>query len=375
MRQLDHANILPVLSSWREEEHMWLVTPYCKGGSVAGILQVCAWRTAWALPDDTRLCSSVFELSQHLHSVRCGQARHPQGLSSEPAIATIASAVLNALAYLHSVGYMHRDVKVKSLEHLQLPAMLFWQLPLDRFTALRSQAANILVGDDGQVRLADFGVACALRDDSDAATLHELQDKPRAAARTTPIGTPVFMAPEVGQQFPSPDIQGLTLIVSARGCSSLPALQMSCRPLLVSCPTDTGGNYPLVLCRSSMRATMTAVSLTTSGPTPGHSACSSWRCAMAQRPMPAARWERLLYRLCTTRRRSWRTRAIVLTARCVILRRPLRCSPSESACMASCSPDVRYPPLFVQQLGVLQRGFVLLVGNAGAEGPCEVMSG
>ena len=40
MRQLQHDNILPVLSFWREDEHMWLVTPYCSGGSVADILQV-----------------------------------------------------------------------------------------------------------------------------------------------------------------------------------------------------------------------------------------------------------------------------------------------------------------------------------------------
>jgi serine/threonine protein kinase len=60
-----------------------------------------------------------------------------------------------------------------------------------------AQAANILVGEDGQVRLADFGVACALSDDGEAPTLHGLQMKPRPAARSTPIGTPVFMAPEV----------------------------------------------------------------------------------------------------------------------------------------------------------------------------------
>ena len=40
MRQLQHDNILPVLSFWREDEHMWLVAPYCRGGSVADILQV-----------------------------------------------------------------------------------------------------------------------------------------------------------------------------------------------------------------------------------------------------------------------------------------------------------------------------------------------
>jgi len=61
------------------------------------------------------------EHRRHLRVVQHVQARHPHGLSSEPAIATIAKAVLSALSYMHSVGYMHRDVKV-NMQSSVLPA-------------------------------------------------------------------------------------------------------------------------------------------------------------------------------------------------------------------------------------------------------------
>ena len=58
------------------------------------------------------------ELRRHLWVLQFVQARHPHGLSSEPAIATIAKAVLSALSYMHSVGYMHRDVKVSVAQQM-----------------------------------------------------------------------------------------------------------------------------------------------------------------------------------------------------------------------------------------------------------------
>ena len=205
MRSLKHERVLSVLSAWMQDEHMWLVTPYCKGGSVADILKVCT-RPDTQHNDRTRLVC-ILPPSSVLMSFAADarQARHPRGLTSEPAIATIAAAVLDGLAYVHREGYMHRDVKVMIVhpESDVLHCTTHLQTVTDHRSyhsstaAMPAQAANILVGEDGQVRLADFGVACALLDDGDVPTLHGLQMKPRPAARSTPIGTPVFMAPEV----------------------------------------------------------------------------------------------------------------------------------------------------------------------------------
>lgn len=77
------------------------------------------------------------------------------GPFSEKVISYILGNVLNALLYLHDNGKIHRDIK----------------------------AANILVGLDSKVKLADFGVATQLSNN--------------LSKRLTFVGTPYWMAPDV----------------------------------------------------------------------------------------------------------------------------------------------------------------------------------
>lgn len=116
-----HPNLLPVYGSFVNGSKLFIVTPLLSAGSGLDIMK---------------------------HAAKTGL--------EESVIATILKQVLQGLEYLHNNGLIHRDIK----------------------------AGNLLVGDEGLVQLADFGVSSSLTDHGS-----------RNMSRKTFVGTPCWMAP------------------------------------------------------------------------------------------------------------------------------------------------------------------------------------
>ena len=105
-----------------------------------------------------------------------------------PEVAAIGLAIARGLAHAHAAGVTHRDLK----------------------------PGNVLYGDDGELRVADFGLADVLRRDAGDATL---------TMDGTRVGSPEYWAPEqaAGQQVTErADLYALGCILYELATGSLP---------------------------------------------------------------------------------------------------------------------------------------------------------
>ncbi|KAL6051330.1 germinal center kinase 1 isoform X1 [Balamuthia mandrillaris] len=138
-----HDNIVQYYGTCVKGKSLWILMEFCGGGAIDSLMK-----------------------------------KLPEGTYTEAQIGAVMAESLKGLIYLHSRSIIHRDIK----------------------------AANILLTESGQTKLADFGVSAVVKEDK----------------QTTTIGTPLWMAPEVlaGEAYDSTADTwslGITAIEMAQG--------------------------------------------------------------------------------------------------------------------------------------------------------------
>jgi protein-serine/threonine kinase len=127
-KKTEHPNVVQLFDSYHLDDHLWVVLEYMEGGNLYQVL------------NEVKRANVQFQ---------------------ESAIGYICCETLKALSYIHSQHRIHRDIK----------------------------SDNILIGGNGEIKLADFGYAVQLE---------SAEEK-----RSTVCGSPYWMAPEVirGEEY------------------------------------------------------------------------------------------------------------------------------------------------------------------------------
>ena len=140
MSLCNHRNIVTYYTSFVHKHELWVVMRLLTKGSALDIIK---------------------------HFEKLERNSDPNGKKEPPLpeyfIIYLLHEVLQGLDYLHKQGNIHRDVK----------------------------AGNILIGDNGEVQLADFGVS---------AWISASNKRSQGGVRHTFVGTPCWMAPEIIEQ-------------------------------------------------------------------------------------------------------------------------------------------------------------------------------
>ncbi|KAM7255398.1 hypothetical protein ACFE04_026130 [Oxalis oulophora] len=126
MSLLSHPNILKAHCAFTVDHHLWVVMSFMSGDSLQSIIS----------------------------------SRFPYGVP-EPCIAVVLREILNTLFYLHHQGHLHRDIKV----------------------------GNILVDQNGNVKLVDFDISASLYEWAQSVSSSS------SMMLTDFTGTPYWMAP------------------------------------------------------------------------------------------------------------------------------------------------------------------------------------